>query len=204
MSQRSLCASARDFTAIERNTLGDFIGQFEEVYCRSSNAIRTSIQELPATRRRQNERQLSPRRVFSPGRRLASHEPPTTCEAAKKHASTKREIPRAWHAIVEANRKQGRQYEQRQGDKEIGRQRQTESRHTGDNRRLVQSNRRYFDFFCDFAAGALRRRRAACGRMIGRAVARGSSSSRANGTRCNWSSSTSSAMPASASSRPIT
>ena len=53
----------------------------------------------------------------------------------------------------------------------------------------------YFVFFCDFAAGALRRRRAACGRMIGGVAGRGSFKSRMKGTRCSWSSSTSSAMP---------
>jgi hypothetical protein len=54
---------------------------------------------------------------------------------------------------------------------------------------LAQSS--YFDFFLgdaffgESAAGAVRRRRAAVGRMIGGAVVRGSVSKRWNGARCN-------------------
>jgi hypothetical protein len=72
----------------------------------------------------------------------------------------------------------------------------TSLRHAGgrpsNNREKPQERTCYFDFFFfgdaflgDVAAGAIRNRRAADGRMIGGAAVRGSLSNRANGTRCN-------------------
>ena len=78
----------------------DSIGQFEEAFCRSSEALRTSFCQLSVATRRQNERELSPRIEFSRGRRVAIHEPAMTCDPAKKHVPTKREKPRAAAPIV--------------------------------------------------------------------------------------------------------
>ena len=87
----------------------DSMRQLNPRFCRLAHAAGSRFSGTCRDRRRQNERQLSPRSVFSLERVFASHEQPTTCDPAKKHAPTKRNKPRALRAIVACDRETTRQ-----------------------------------------------------------------------------------------------